>query len=109
MLVLDLTGQRQHLSDAVYDAAEELTRRGYDENMVGICAGGLIFFLSGEDGYSCSDGDILNWINNPAALELALYIDLREGWQGFDNDEEKAARDIVKTVARHFSERGRSR
>lgn len=105
-MILDPSDRRHRLIDAVGDAVVELIARGHADDMVGICAGGLVFQLSGEEGEPCSDEDIQTWMNNPAALEFALFADLREAWQGFVTDEEEsAARDIVSTIARHFSER----
>ncbi len=105
MMVLDPTGQRQLLIDAVHSAVGELLSRGYADDMVGICAGGLIFLLSGEDGEPWSDEDIQFWLNDSDTLKIELYDDIRSAWQGFNSDEEReAAETIAKTVTKYFVE-----
>lgn len=108
MIVVDPSGQRQKLINAVHSAVGDLLSRGYADDMVGICAGGLMFLLSGEEGDPWSDEDIQFWLNDPDTLKIELYDDLQTAWRGFNDDEERAAaHEIARTVVKYFVEVGR--
>ena len=99
-----LSTPRKKGVDAMRCAFSELATT-YPEDMVAICAGGVIFGLTGEDGAPYSDDDIQSWIKEPATLENALFVDLWQCWQGFPSDEEReAAKTISATVAKRFIE-----
>ena len=100
-----LATTRQRGIDAVTAAVAELMPLGFRDDMIGICAGGVIFGLSGEDGAPYSDEDIQGWIEEPATLADMLFVDLWQCWQGFPSDEEReAAKTIAGTIAKRFIE-----
>lgn len=100
---------REPLIDAIKTASIKLlddgliVESGKASDMVGICSGGLLFILTGENSELWTDADIKQAASNEDALAAILFCDLRDGWQGFPSENDKqAAWTICNAIASAF-------
>lgn len=94
---------RDALLDAIYNAFDDLYRAGIREDMIGTVAGGLGFLVTGEDGERLTDAELLQMTSNEDALAAMLFCDLKNGWQGFPNEQDETnAWAICNAIAAAF-------
>jgi hypothetical protein len=91
---------RDKLLASMYSTCDDLQAAGIGENMIYVVAGGLQFLITGEDGQRLHDSDLRQMAAHEDAM---LFCDLKSGWQGFPNEEDKKnAWTVCNSIAAAF-------
>jgi hypothetical protein len=89
---------RQPIIYAIRTAMNGLVEDGHSLEMTAICGMGLVFLLTGEDGYYADDDTARLWGIHPTALQTDLFNDLDECWQGLHGEDLQEGQEIIEAI-----------